>query len=506
MDEILVYQALGCALHPCADIWNRGHEACRQFDVAPLSWLTSEPIFLPLRSYPYVGSLQGLFYLPLYLLWNSPHSARFFGVLLVGVQSVLISKTFGQPVLVVLGVMLLFMPYTLQHLIDTGQLSLCTTAIFLLVYLYKCWISALIADRWRSWLIVTMIGLINVAILLFRLNNVAYMPAFFLTQLMSMGAFEVRTAWRTKRLILSTQVALMVTIFLTGAFVWFTSVDRNNVPLYSAVLDPMGGATSDATALLLSSWRHFANDLSQYLLFPIRAAHVAHGIPFASQIEGIALIVTLLLLFVFGWFFPPRSTSRFFSVGCLLAFWLGVAGISGVPRSWAMHHLIPAFPMLILGLFSLIGVFRLRWFQTLLLGSFAVINITLYRQLMELRPADFRFDPRLIPLTAEVSERFGSSHSIVFAFWGTYYPQLLYGPSDECLVWAYPYDPAAVAAAERLRGVVNKPVLFITDGGEPPAYWRSLAGGVERVQTATEVGGWTLWRETSPLVPPFEGK
>ena len=495
MDELVVYQALGCAWHSCAELWSRGAEPCRQFDLAPLHWLTPQPVYLPLRSYPYLGSLQGLFYLPLYLLWKSPYSARLFGVLLLGAQSFLISKVFGPPVLLVGAILLLFMPYAFQHFMDTGELSLCTTSVFLLAFLHKRWLAALIAERRRSWVIATAIGLINLCILLFRLNNVAYMPAFILAQIAFLYAFGVKTAWNVRKRTFITQLSWMVTLFLLGAFVWFTSIDRSQVPLYRYLLEPLSGATSTPSSVLASPWRHFVDDLSGYIVHPLTAAHIAHRIEPTFQRQGIELIGIVCLALISGWFLSTRKEYRVLSVGCVVAFLVGVVSISAVSKSWAMHHIIPVFPLLLIALFSQVSSRGLNRFQLILLLCFAAINVRLYAQLLTLPHLDSRFDPGIVALNEELNNRFAGSHIMVIGSWGLYYPKLLYGPAEQCLIWVRPSHASELQAAQRLKAEIKKPLLFIVDGPQPPSYWSSLVSDVEQVPTTTQMDTWTVWRE-----------
>jgi hypothetical protein len=498
MDEFLVYHAIGCGMQACTDLWNRGREACRAFDVAPFSWLTSNPIYLPLRSFPYVGSLQGLFYLPLYLLWPSPYSARFFGVFLIGAQGVLISKTFGHPALVTVPLLLLFMPYTVQHLMDTGQMSVYTTAVFLLVFLNKRWLAALVAGRAWSWVLATTIGVVNICILLLRLNNVAYIPALALLQLGCMSAFGLQTAWRLRKGTLSVQVIWIVGIFLFGAFALFTAVDRGNAPLHRAIFDTMAKSVSVHAPLPIVAFRHFVKDLSIYFLSPLLSAHVAHRIELKPQIEGIGLIALVVLFFGYAWSIARGTRYRLLSFVCVVAFALGILSISGVSRSWAMHHLIPVFPILMVGIFSLIPPNHIRRGHVLMLLCFIAINISLYRQVIQLKPAGSAFDPRLKAYNDEINEKFSSSHLMIVSAWGVYYTKLLYGPRDQCLMWADDGDTRSIEAAKRAKEAVKKPTLFISYGKKPPGYWRAFADNLEEVQTTTKIGEWRLWREVPP--------
>ena len=498
MDEFLVYHALACSTQPFSSLWNRGREACGAYDLALLPSLTIEPIFLPLRTYPYVGSLQGLLYSPLYLLWKSPYSARFFGIFLIGVQSILICRVFGQSLPVVLTVLLLFMPYVLQHLLDVGQLSLCTTAIFLLALLHKRWIAELLSNRRRAWCIATLIGITNVAILLFRLNNVAYFPAYLLMQVMCLGSFGLRTVWRLRRGTLVRQGAWMLGVFIVGAFFWFSAIDRGGAPLYKAILDTASGTTSRQSAFLMKAWNHFQHDLSRYLLNPLLAAHVEHDVNVDSYAEGIGLLVVLEVLFISSWLQPRGGRHRLFGISCILAFVVGLASISSVSRSWGMHHLIPVFPLLILAVFSHIPRRGVGGIQIFLLLCFAIINLRLYYLLAHLNPLNQEFDRRLIDLNEEINQKFAKSHFMIVGSWGVYYTKLVYGPAEQSLIYADVGDAGAIAAAKRADAAAKKPALFIIEGRPPAQYWSNFAEQIEEVQTETKVGSWRLWREVLP--------
>gem|GEM_PF-3131134 len=495
MDEFLVYHALACSTQPFSNMWNRGREACGGYDLALLPWLTPEPLFLPLRTYQYVGSIQGLFYAPLYWIWNSPSSSRFFGVFLIGVQGILICRIFGQSLFLVLPLLLLFMPYVLQHLLDVGQLSLCTTAIFLLVFLHKRWMEELISNRQYSWLIAIVVGITNVAILWFRLNNVAYLPAYLLMQAACMSVFGLRIAWRLRRWTLIRQGAWILGIFVIGAFIWFSAIDRSGIPLYHTILDSASRSAAGQSTFLVETWDHFYHDLSKYFVNPLLAAHVEHDVNLDSSVEGLGLCAVLATFLISCW--STRRTRRYilFSVVGICAFIVGTTSISSVSKSWGMHHLIPVFPLLILALFSQIRRKGMGSLQIFLLLCFAIINLRLYKLLAHLNPANESFDRRLIDFNEEINRRFAKSHFMIIGSWGIYYTKLVYGPTEQSLIYADVGDVGAIAAAKRADEVAKKPALFIIQGRPPEGYWRNFAEKVEEVTMEVKVGSWQVWRE-----------
>ena len=498
MDEFLVYHALACKTQPFNDVWNGGREPCRGFDLAPFSWLTTERIYLPARSYGYVGSLQGLFYLPLYLIWKHPYSAKFFGVFLIGVQAALISSVFSHSVWLVLGVLLLFMPYVFQHFADVGQLSLTTTSVFLLVFLCKRWIADLVASRRRAWFIVTAIGLLNFVILLFRVNNVAYMPTYLTIQALCVWFFGLKMVWEFRRQAFILQSVWAAFIFLCGSFIWFTAVDRWGNPLYTSFLNPSDRvATGGGIWLSISViWKHFEVALAQYLIRPLLSAHVEHAINFDSPLEGIELWIIIGLILIISWFFAPVRRFRLFSFLCLLIFAGGIFSISAVSRSWGMHHLIPVYPILLIAIFSTLPP-RIGPAIGCLLAAFALVNIRLYALLSQLDPLAHEFDGRLIALNDEINERFAKSHLIIVGSWGIYYTKLVYGPRDQSVIWADTWDSSAIQAAKRADQAAGKPALFVLRGEPPEEYWKNFARAIERVDTKVQIADWSLWREVT---------
>jgi hypothetical protein len=160
-----------------------------------------------------------------------------------------------------------------------------------------------------------------------------------------------------------------------------------------------------------------------------------------------------------------------------------------------MHHLIPVVPIFIVAVFSQIPRRSLGKLQTFVVLCFLAINIKLYLQLVELEPRDDKYDSRLLAYNEEINERFARSHFMIVGSWGVYYTKLLYGPPDQCLIWADTSDVRAITAARRAKEEVKKPALFIFRNPVPPRYWRYFADKIEKVEVENKVGGWTLWRE-----------
>jgi len=163
-----------------------------------------------------------------------------------------------------------------------------------------------------------------------------------------------------------------------------------------------------------------------------------------------------------------------------------------------MHHLIPVFPLLILAIFSQLPRRGISGLQMFLLVCFAIINVRLYYRLAHLHPLSQEFDRRLIDLNEEINQKFAKSHFMIVGSWGVYYTKLVYGPTNQSLIYADVGDVGAIAAAKRADAAAQKPALFIIEGKPPVEYWNNFAEQIEEVHTETRVGSWRLWREVSP--------
>lgn len=93
--------------------------------------------YLPLRPYAYIGSLPSLVYVPLFLVWPSPQSVRFLGLILLAVQAFLICKIVRYDTLPCYLIPLAFMPYAFQYIVDTGPVACQLLLVYLVVYMMR---------------------------------------------------------------------------------------------------------------------------------------------------------------------------------------------------------------------------------------------------------------------------------------------------------------------------------------------------------------------------------
>ncbi len=131
MDEFIAYQTVGCVVRPDgADVIEEvATESCRKDNLR----FPKTTTWLPLRTYNYIGSISGLFYAPFHLLFNSPFSVRFQGLVFFLITAFLMAKFLRVKLTYVLLAALIFAPFVFSFIVDTGPIGL--SAILLLIIL-----------------------------------------------------------------------------------------------------------------------------------------------------------------------------------------------------------------------------------------------------------------------------------------------------------------------------------------------------------------------------------
>ena len=333
MDEFSAYHALACLVHP-ENYWNSFRESCSQYALKPPFFSQ----FLPLRSGVYEGSITGLFYYPIFTLWPSPYSATVLCAAMLGLQALLLNRVFGTRVLLGCVLLLAFMPYSFQHL--TGLQSMMATSVFLVAWLAQMWIRRMHERRRTSSLWAATIGLIVFLGIWMRLNYLTIVPGILLSVW-----FMVSTARKQ----------LSPGGFISTPFVssqawripcWMLFAARNLAgwPYYLVV----------TRASTVQTWGGFAKHLWQLLtLFgnPWFAARSFWQIAPELTLLGAAMWGIIGVTALCGCLLL-RSHRRVwaFSLFHLGVFVLTLGFMALSMRIERMHHLVLAFPFLILAL------------------------------------------------------------------------------------------------------------------------------------------------------------
>lgn len=93
--------------------------------------------------FSYIGSFSSLAYYFIWLFWRSEASVRFVGLFALFIQSLILSRLFHWNAWRIFPLLLLFFPYAMQHVVSTGYIVPHTTAVFILYVVLQKWISRL---------------------------------------------------------------------------------------------------------------------------------------------------------------------------------------------------------------------------------------------------------------------------------------------------------------------------------------------------------------------------
>jgi hypothetical protein len=400
---------------------------------------------VPLRSFYYLGSIQSLFYLPLFLAWPSPVSARFFVMLLFALQAVLYGRLFKLSPYVVFACLALFFPYFFQHLIDTGPVALHLTSIPLIVLLLRRWVGRL---EWRYPLTIALIVFLGIWV---KLNYLWYVPAIALlaaAEFLFHGRPATRRAFRA-----GVQAALTLLVVALLCAVLFLSSDpalRSVLPYWDQLVlgrDQVPLQTYFSTFSSLRVVAAFANPLeaTQRVFVPLQ-------LTILNALYNLLLYAVLPLLFIVpSLFLRSHRVTALRSLVFYCAF-LGTAFvITLAPRAALMHHAVLAFPFLILAAFQLLPVVRDLWRQgpspsfdkiSLFVVSalWVACNVALFLSVPLQTIKDPSTPDRREMFAVLNDRRIAERYVVAVTSWGAYFQKALYGPVEQSVTYVQPVD------------------------------------------------------------------
>ncbi len=479
----------------------------RLLDLAPLGWR-----YLPLRSYAYVGSLSSLLYLPLYLLWPSPHSARLMGLLMLGIQAAIFSRLFGLRARSCFAVLLLCMPYSFQHIVDTGPTAYPITIMCLIVLLARGWFRSLGKGGARGALYPAAIAALVFLGLWCKLSFVYYLPviALFALHYAVENRGSLAGVAPRRRFLLHCIVLLYMcgipTAVLLGA--------KMRPPAEGRYYQCATGVVDEALGELpyaYTPWRQFLY-LSNRFTNPLQAAHFVYRIPRAATLSGVALCAVTVLLLGYG-IVRLRGRERiirFIATG-LLSSGMVLAALLANPAAFCMHHVVLAYPFALMAVFAVLSGLRGDRTARVLLAAFLALN---GYQFCKMRGLDYREWEKahhrhaLVPSFGPLNERlnaYASRYVFVHVDWGTYSIKALYGPRDQCNIAAWPLDSdEGVQSVRDICRHTGRRPMFIRmreRSGTDLAFLEEQFPGIVPMRLRAGAGSWGVWYE--PLYPMF---
>lgn len=484
MDEFLGHHTLSCFFYPEIGAHTFGF-TCRDYDLAPFSGH-----YLPLRAYHYVGSSHGLIYSPLFLLWRSPQSSRFFGIALLFLQAYLLSRLFrvrAAPAFILLA---LFMPYAYQHAIDTGPSSVELTCIFLYTFLCARWSSALRIGA-RSWPLAIGSGLVFFLGQWEKLSFLFLVPACLIV--LAYYALLGRPAGFGRSGYLLRLIRDLCLIGFSGplpSWLLLQAVERGGAPY----LNWASGSERIGILELSEIWGRFSGYFYAFLLNPITSSHVHFHLPRFYQIswEGVALCSIALSLLALG-LIEQKSNRSFPIMMSVLGFATAIFVLMS-RRAWAMHHLILAYPFLLMAFFSVLPALQAKR-PILLRCAFALFlaaNLSLYAKIGG-QPSRGELHPNLARLN-ELLNRYSGEYVFVSLDWGMYYIKATFGNRDQCALYMVIDQQKWVDVLKGILEKTGKKALFISlaNSSSDMNLVRRSFPGLEELSLPFETGPWRV--------------
>jgi hypothetical protein len=356
-DEFIVYRGLACALRPHFILPS---ENC-SYSLKLWGWLGYMG-YLPLRSYLYVGWPQGIFFWPVAALTPHLQLARIFSLSALALQSIIAARAFGVNRILLFLILLLFAPWSFQHLVDTGQLWAQLPFALLALVWGRSWFATQ-RNREPTVFNSLLIGLLLTVGVWAKLSFIFVLPGLFLYFILGGRDWICREkntiVWLKRLSVLSLAFALPTAALL------FAKEGRGSY--YFSVIS--GNSSINYIFSLESQITNFLEKFGHLFLFPASTAEVVKS--FEGHYWSYSSISYLLLLLSFAHCFV--TTDKMHRYRGSIAFVCGVLTLCVVnasPRSWAMHHIVYSFPFfLFAGLEFYTGVIPRAWARRFLISA-----------------------------------------------------------------------------------------------------------------------------------------
>ncbi|MDO8468639.1 MAG: hypothetical protein Q7S29_02670 [Candidatus Peribacter sp.] len=466
MDEFSQFSPIICHYYPYNAL-NVFREACGLYDLRiPLPVLNN--MHLPLRAFYYVGSVQALIYFPLFLLWKSPLSARLLGMIWLIAEASVLSILFP-------GIrrrwfffgLIGFFFYFLMHVVDRGPIGPQFFFAFLSYWLICQWINTL-RLRYVVWLvIITVAGLWLKLSFIWIMVGVAMVSTSYFLQRWRM---VFATPQSTRKFLWQAAVGLLVLALLW--YVIFFAQMNDGVRYYKIMgLEGMLSwkellqgevFSSHSWGILWNMWH--ANALGKWeQILP----------PTAQSIAYTLVTILSLPILALGLMATRRLTIRqIIEPAVFYAAFLVVLSLILLSKTaWAIHHIMLAFPFLILSFASLFDACRhsmrkmwAGWYVVgcMLLAVNGIAYATYFRQPIRVGDSFSRQVMHEVLYDHTLSSRY----IYVIVDFGMYFYQGLYGNRDQSVLFILPLNKAEqIAQLKEIALAQHRKLLFVHQTG-----------------------------------------
>lgn len=460
MDEHLAHHFLACFHYPF-NYLNTFRESCTGYDLSVLNSLV-----LPLRANAYVGNVHALLYWPLFAIWSSPVSLRFFAYLLLLIQAAFVARILQSRLSFAVVALLLCFPYAFTHLADTGPVGFQTTSVFAVLYLWQSWGKQ--PALWKA----VLASVLMAAGVWSKLTYFWMLPGIVLLLCHEfwLAHAVIWTPDRRRQTLTHVLAALIVFVALTALYMLGSNPNTQDFTMLQQMWD--------SPKYSLGQWLNgdwLASGILITLLNPLEAAQRQFSIPASGTFLELFAILTYLsvplCLFLLR-HIKPKSDHQARAATAYVGFLLTLFFMISTKRAWMMHHTVLSFPFLIIAGAYTLAALRPKWKPTswrmvirLLASASAAIfvagNIALYSLVttLQFRPSD---EPGRMQLNAFLHHPYLASHYLyVVTDWGMYYTQALYGHSSQSVLYIEPFNAAYVETLRTLAKSQNRRLLFI---------------------------------------------
>jgi len=469
MDEFSMYHVLMCR-HYEYNLLNEFQEGCKYYDLN----LLNTGLILPLREYHYMGSITSLYYYPLFLLWKSPISARFMGIIFLIIQALILSRIFNiRFEYIFLGLAVLFQ-YFFQHIADTGVVGFQITSSFLIYYLTIKWFderkiqypliiaTIMFLGMWAkltfAWFFPAM-GFIFVMLLIENRKHLFTRKSFkkFLIQLAISGALLF---------------SLFCLLFLSTAPTYYDKPYLGQL-FSGSGYHPLSKIFSTAISAI-GVFNSFVNPMET----TARIGY-ANGINYVNKPDlftyfyDFFIYLSLPILCTFAFFLVKSRKEIWKSLILYLCFIITGFFILITQSAAVMHHAILAFPFLILSIMTILNCLKTDSKRTISRKIiicwcllFIILNACFFTyfikhtiQLNREKQFDFSRDHINKMLN---DEYLSENYFYVVVDWGMYFYQALYGKKSQSVLYIPGLDEEQkVTRLREMSKEQNRKLLFI---------------------------------------------
>jgi hypothetical protein len=407
----------------------------------------------------------------------------------LALQAFLLHRLFKTPLSASFILLVSFMPYAFQHIVDFGTNIFQTTSVFLICCLAREWMRSLRDNRPRAWLYPFFIGLTVFFGIWIKLSFFALIPGVL--ALIFYSIFEKNEVSGSsifpdrRKLIL--HFAILFVSAAAFTFMLLNSVDRGGQTYYQSVCRYAHYMTADPKGLL------------RYLFNPLLSADrifiIEKGTGMAGGLLFIAALVFMLLSGI-RQLYLKRIRFNYVILNIFL-FFLTFFLVSMHSRSWAMHNVIVAFPFLILAMFYIYSKAAKSMTLLILLFLFVMLNLSFYYELSKLHYKEDAH-PSLRKINKLLNDNYADRHVFVVIDWGMYYMQALYGNKNQCVLYLEPLnEEKQIKEVKRISADLNRKTLFIgrIDSVSDLSLINQNFSGLTELRTDFNTGKWRVWYE-----------